>query len=133
MVDVFRPRIFRSKFSFNPLFFTAHQLQNLIILVFIQPEAMFGAAIKLQVEEPIIKSLEWRSTNRTFQLRLVADEIKGAFVRLVAESFIFQFIQFSRREPNSLTIRTGFDFHAAIILGLKINAALRTFHPGENT
>ncbi|HEY4984082.1 MAG TPA: hypothetical protein VIJ24_03390, partial [Verrucomicrobiae bacterium] len=47
MVDVFRPRVFRPKFSFNSRFFTAHQFQNLIIFVFVQPETVFGAAIEL--------------------------------------------------------------------------------------
>lgn len=133
MVDVFRPRIFRPKFSFDPRFLAAHQFQNLIVLVFVQPETMIRAAIELQVEEPIIELFERRGANRTFQFGLLADEVKRAFVRLVVESLVFQFIQFGGREPHSLAIRTGLDFHAAIILGLKINVALWTFHSGEDT
>ncbi len=76
MVDVFCPRIFRSKFSFNSRFFALHQLQNLTVLVFVQPETMFRAAIKLQIEEPIIESFERCGANRTFKFCIVADEIK---------------------------------------------------------
>jgi len=47
MVDIICPRIFRSKFSFNARFFAAHQFQNLIVLVFVEPETMFGTAINL--------------------------------------------------------------------------------------
>jgi len=133
MVDVFCPRIFRFKFSFNSRFFAPHQFQNLIVLVFVQPETMFRAAIELQIEEPIIEPFERCEANRTFKFCLVADEIKRTFVRLIIESFIFQFIQFGRREPHSLTIRTSLDFHTTIILGLKINIALWTFHSSENT
>jgi len=56
MVDIFRPRIFRSKFSFDSFFFAAHQFQNLIVFVFVQPETMFRTAIKLQIKEAIIKT-----------------------------------------------------------------------------
>jgi hypothetical protein len=47
MVDVICPRIFRSKFSFHTLFFVTHQFQNPVVLVFTEPETMFGTAIKL--------------------------------------------------------------------------------------
>jgi len=56
MVDVICPGIFRSKFPLNSRFFAAHQFQNLIVLVFIQPETVFRTAIKLQVEKAIVKS-----------------------------------------------------------------------------
>jgi len=128
MVDVFRPGVFLPKFSFDPLFFAPHQFQNLIVLVFVQPETMFGTAINLQIEEAIIKLPERGRANRTFKFCRLTDNIKRTFVRLIAESLVFKLIQFGGRKPHSLATRTSFEFNAAIILRLKVNIAFWTFH-----
>jgi len=94
---------------------------------------MFWTAINLQIEEAIIKLPERNRANRTFKFCCLTDNIKRAFVRLIAESLVFKLIQFGGCKPHSLTTRTSFDFNAAIILRLKLNIASWTFHCGKNT
>ncbi len=128
MIHAPRPRVFGPKLPFNPRFFTAHQFQNAIVFVFIQPESMVRTAIKFQVKETVIESLQRCGTNRTIEFCFVADNVQRPLVGFVGKRLVFQLIQFGGCQPHSLTTGTSFDFHAAIILCLQLNVALWTFH-----
>ena len=54
MIPALRPGILGPDCVFDSLLFTAHQFQNPVVLIFVEPKPMFSTEVEFQIEKPII-------------------------------------------------------------------------------